>query len=73
MHTAPAMRERLFTMRMSNEEWERADRLASHYGLNLAGLIRMVLKERERDLGLTPPPSPAPLPTPARTKTAKKK
>lgn len=49
---AGTLRERLFTMRMSDEEWTRADALAKHYGLNLAGVIRMILKERARELGV---------------------
>ncbi len=48
------VRERLFTMRMSEEEWQRADALAKHFGLNLAGVIRMVLKEKARELGVEP-------------------
>ena len=53
------VRERLFTMRMSEEEWQRADAVAKHFGLNLAGAIRMLLKEKARDLGVEPPPSPS--------------
>ncbi|MBN1607488.1 MAG: hypothetical protein JW940_12695 [Polyangiaceae bacterium] len=41
------MRERLFTMRMSTEESERLDRLAEHFGLNGAGVIRMLLKRED--------------------------
>ena len=54
MQTAADVRERLFTMRMSEEEWQRADALAKHFGLNLAGVIRMVLKEKARELGVEP-------------------
>lgn len=59
MQATGTLRERLFTMRMSNEEWERADRLARHYGLNLAGVLRMLMMDRERELGLAPA-APAP-------------
>ncbi len=48
MHTDPSMRERLFTMRMSEEEHERIQAVAEHYALNAAGLIRMLVK-REFD------------------------
>ena len=43
-----AMRERLFTMRMSDEEHSRLDEVSKHYGLNAAGAIRMLVK-REHD------------------------
>lgn len=54
-----AMRERMFTMRLSKEESERLDALAAHFGLNGAGVIRMMLKEKARELGVDPPASPA--------------
>lgn len=56
MHTDP-VREKLFNMRMSVDEWERLDRLAKHYGLNAASMIRMLVMDRERDLGLTVTPA----------------
>jgi len=48
MAEAAAMRERLFTMRMSEEEASRLDEVAKHYALNAAGVIRMLVK-REHD------------------------
>ena len=45
-----AMRERMFTMRLSEEESRRLDRIADHYGLNGAGAIRMLLKARSDEL-----------------------
>jgi hypothetical protein len=42
-----AMRERMFTMRLSEEESTRLDHVAAHYGLNGAGLLRMLLKREE--------------------------
>jgi hypothetical protein len=42
------MRERMFTMRLSEQESLRLDQVADHYGLNAANLIRMLLK-READ------------------------
>jgi hypothetical protein len=49
MHAAD-MREKLFTIRMNEEERERAERLAQHHGLNVAGLIRMLLRREEHAL-----------------------
>lgn len=46
--TAANMREKLFTMRMSQEEGNRLDAVAAHYGLNAAGVLRMLVK-REFD------------------------
>jgi len=46
--TAANMREKLFTMRMSEEESLRLETVARHYGLNAAGVIRMLIK-REHD------------------------
>lgn len=66
------MRERMFTMRLSREESLRLDALASHFGLNGAGVIRMMLKEKARDLGVEPSTAPAATVTPAKRKTAKK-
>lgn len=45
-----SMREKLFTIRMTEEERERAERLANHHGLNVAGLLRMLLKKEEREI-----------------------
>jgi hypothetical protein len=50
MHNVEGLREKLFTMRMSAEEWARAEKLAKHDGLNVASLVRMLLKDRERQL-----------------------
>src|SRR5687768_4818156 len=47
MQNAPEMRERLFTMRISEEESSRFERVAKHYGLNVAGTIRMLMKQAE--------------------------
>jgi predicted DNA-binding protein len=48
MHDTAGMRERLFTMRMSDEESQRLEAVAKHYALNAAGVIRMLVK-REFD------------------------
>lgn len=50
--TAAAMREKLFTMRMSIEEDERLAAVAQKYALNAAGLIRMLVKREFDALGL---------------------
>ncbi len=50
VHTTTEMRERMFTMRLSEEESARLDRVAAHYGLNAANLIRMLLTEKDREI-----------------------
>lgn len=64
------VRERLFTMRMSEEEWQRADAVAKHFGLNLAGAIRMLLKEKSREIGVEPTTA---VPTAPKKSAAKKR
>lgn len=44
MQTETTMREKLFTMRMSEEEATRLDALTRHYSLPAAGVIRMLVK-----------------------------
>jgi hypothetical protein len=61
VHTAALdVRANLFTMRMSDQEWSRAEAIAKHYGISKAELVRMLLKDRERDIWppekSTPPP-----------------
>jgi hypothetical protein len=58
------MRERLFTMRMSEEEHARLDGVSKHYGLNAAGTIRMLVKREHDALGEA---------RPAKAATTKKK
>lgn len=48
------VREKLFTIRMSDEERERADLVAAHYGLNIAGVIRMLIKREADSLAHAP-------------------
>lgn len=59
MHHAEPVREKLFTMRMSAEEWTRAEALAKHYGVTVAALVRMMLLEKERELAEPSPTGPA--------------
>ena len=47
MQTAD-VREKLFTIRMNEDETARLEMLAEHYGLTAAGVVRMLLK-READ------------------------
>jgi hypothetical protein len=48
MQTGAVARDKLFNMRMSEEEWGRLEFLAEYYGLNAAGVLRMLMK-REVD------------------------
>lgn len=49
MQNAQALRDKLFTMRMSAEEWERAVKLANYEGVTtVAALLRMLLMRQER-------------------------
>jgi antitoxin component of RelBE/YafQ-DinJ toxin-antitoxin module len=53
-------RGRLLNFRVNDEEWERLQRLADHYGLNVSGVIRMLAKRDAVALGLEAPTAPAP-------------
>lgn len=39
-------RERIFNVRLSDEEWQRVEILCEQTGLNPANLFRMVIKEK---------------------------
>ena len=43
-------RDRLFNMRMNEEECARLSRIADYYGLNHASVIRMLLAREDRAL-----------------------
>lgn len=45
------MRERLFMLRLSKEESDRLERLAEHYSLPGAGVLRMLLKREDDAVG----------------------
>ena len=47
----PKTRPTSFNIRLSEEEWARLDRLKSHYGINAAGIIRMLLKREDDAIG----------------------
>jgi antitoxin component of RelBE/YafQ-DinJ toxin-antitoxin module len=49
-----AVREQMVTIRMNDEEAERAHALAEHFGINVSGVVRMLLKEKARSLGIEP-------------------
>jgi hypothetical protein len=50
------VREKQINIRLSDEEADRLDRLATHYGLNVAGVIRMLTKREEQALHLNVEP-----------------
>ena len=52
--TMSDMRERQLNIRLSEEEAQRFERVADHYGLNIAATIRMLFKEKARALGFEP-------------------
>ena len=49
---ADVIRLAQLNVRLSPEEMERAKRLAEHYGVTPANVVRLLLKERARELGL---------------------
>jgi antitoxin component of RelBE/YafQ-DinJ toxin-antitoxin module len=51
-------REHLCTIRLSDEEHARAERVAEHYGLNVSALFRMLIKDQARTLGIEPASAP---------------
>ena len=67
---ADVIRLAQLNVRLSPEEMERAKRLAEHYGVTPANVVRMLLKERARELGLDGDPEAAQR---DRTRSASKK
>ena len=53
------IREEQLNVRLSPDEMKRARRLAEHYGVTPANVVRLLLKERARDLGLDDGASPS--------------
>jgi hypothetical protein len=53
-------RGRLLNMRVNDEEWERLNRLAEHYGVNVSAVIRTLAKRDAVALGLEPASATAP-------------
>ena len=58
--TADMTRDKLFTIRMTEEERERAERVAARYGLNVAGVVRMLLKREDDRTTQFPVEQPVP-------------
>ena len=67
------VRERLFTMRMSADEWKRAEAIAAHFGQNVASLFRMLLLEKERELATQSSKSETQAPAAAKKKRSRSK
>jgi hypothetical protein len=59
LNAGAMMRERMFTMRLSEDESRRLDRVAAHYGVNVANPIRMLLKREDDAIGGAPEPTKA--------------
>jgi hypothetical protein len=53
MRSSSIPRERLYTIRLSNEEDDRARRLSTYLGVPISTMLRMWLLEKERELGLS--------------------
>lgn len=49
---AALTRERMLMVRMSEAEAAAAHTLASHLGLTLSGVVRMLLLEKQRTMGI---------------------
>jgi hypothetical protein len=45
-------RERIVNLRMSEDEYDRAKRVAERCGLDVSSLIRSLIVEREREMGM---------------------
>ncbi len=54
--SAISMREHQMNVRLDPTESARFERVAQHYGLNPAQLVRMLVKREEEKLGLAPAP-----------------
>jgi len=55
---APVVQRRMFTIRFSEEELARLEKVARHYGLTSAGVLRMLLKREEGEINRDETPSP---------------
>jgi hypothetical protein len=65
------VREKQLNVRLTPEESDRFDRVAAHFGLSPAALVRMLVIEKARQLGLEP--SPVAPPSRPRVKAVAKK
>lgn len=50
MGNVPDVREKQLNIRLSEEESSRLERVAAHFGLNAAGVIRMLLKKADDEI-----------------------
>ena len=50
------MRDTQLNLRLSPDERERFDRVAEHYGVNMANMIRMLVKREEAAISAAAPP-----------------
>lgn len=66
---AEVIRLAQLNVRLSPDEMDRAKRLAEHYGVTPANVVRMLLKDRARELGLDTEPTAA---TPRKPATKKR-
>ena len=55
MQVTSTMREKQLQVRLNEEEWARAEALATHFGTTPATVVRMLIVEKARDLGLEHP------------------
>jgi antitoxin component of RelBE/YafQ-DinJ toxin-antitoxin module len=65
----PVPRGRLLNMRVNDDEWQRLNRLAEHYGVNVSAVIRMLAKRESAALGLEPKTPSTPPPKPRRKRS----
>lgn len=63
------MREKTFNIRMSAEETERLEAVATHHGLTAASVIRMLVKHEAEKIGFKPSATPAAKPSKKTTRT----
>ena len=64
-NAATVVQRRMFTIRFSEEELSRLEKVAKFYGLTQAGVLRMLLVREERQIEVAHPPA---APKPSRRK-----
>jgi antitoxin component of RelBE/YafQ-DinJ toxin-antitoxin module len=55
MHVEDMARERQINFRVSDDEMDRFDRVAAHYGLGVSAMVRMLVKQKDDELQLAAP------------------
>lgn len=73
MQLGREVREEQLNVRLSPEEMARFQRVADHFGLSPAAMVRMLVKEKARELGVLEVVPPAPASRPRQKTTAKKR